>query len=191
MISTLELCNQELEAIKRHEIANDIDVDWEVHSIKWAESMIAIAEKNNTDVAWDVAGHACRRAREEPKPYPPFPRWFGPRLRRVIGPFDTNIMQFSWVDHSGIVKDYETGAKCFVSEPYNPLEGQHLHEAEFIAENTGCELVFHRVAWWHPRCFRVMFRPLDHTLNAKEAEQRYKLRPIYKLFPKRHHLFRR
>ena len=172
--------------------------------------MIGIAESTRgsaAHVAWEIADRACREARGgdagEPKSYSRLPGWFGPRLRRVIGPNDFRSYYPSWVDHAGVVKVTIRGeqVRCFVSEPYPSIKASEgpalsstpeMQEAEYIAEATGCKLVIHRVAWWNARCFRMLFLPLDHKLPIKDAIARYKPRPLLQVFPnsRRENLFR-
>ena len=99
---------------------------WQKFSIEWAHRMCAIAETSEgaaRSVAWDVADRACREARDtQMNLISYFPKWFTPRIRRVIGPHQSMYnLDAPWVDHLNCTRAALPNGEpvqCFISEPY-------------------------------------------------------------------------
>lgn len=113
-----------LAKIEREEDATIRD-KWGLFSIEWARRLCAAAEQARASaraVAWDVADRACREARKGLYSPQYFPKWFAPRMNRVVGsPCELFSVSARWIDHLGSSKvKLPTGemVQCFVAEPY-------------------------------------------------------------------------
>lgn len=110
--------------IEREEDATVRD-KWQAFSIEWARRLCIAAEHARSSAwaaAWDIAHSACREARREQYVSGYFPQWFGPRIKRIIGPPRAFLtMRTYWFDHPASTKiklpSGET-IRCFITEPY-------------------------------------------------------------------------